>query len=350
MSKRKRSSSKDVLQARPGTFAFSSLPIKMPAGAAIIALAVFFAYIPSINGGFLLDDELYVTNTKVINATDGVYRIWCTTEPVDYWPMSNTTLWIEWRLWGMKSAGYHLTNLILHIVEALLIWIVLRKLSIPGAFLTAMIFALHPVNVQSVAWIAQRKNLMSMLFFLLSILWYLKFVKLAPRPTFAPCPVVDKPSAIHHPLLSFSSFILHPSSFHFWYWLSLAAFILAMLSKGSAAVLPVILLGIICWLRPWNEKASVIGPHSTTRRKLTHITLFFAVAVVLTGVNVWFQTHGMAVAYRAISFTDRLLGAGGVVWFYLYKALFPLNLVFVYPQWHIEAGNPLWWLPLAAAL
>ena len=129
-----------MLQARPGTFAFSSLPVKMPAGAAIIALAVFLAYIPSINGGFLLDDDLYVTNTKVINASDGVYRIWCTTEPVDYWPMSNTTLWIEWRLWGMNSTGYHFTNLILHIVEALLIWIILRNLSIPGAFLAAIDF------------------------------------------------------------------------------------------------------------------------------------------------------------------------------------------------------------------
>jgi tetratricopeptide (TPR) repeat protein len=329
MSKRKRSSRKYALQARPGTFFFSALPVKTLAGAAIIAVAVFIAYIPSINGGFLLDDELYVTNTKVINASDGMYRIWCTTEPVDYWPMSNTTLWIEWRLWGMKSTGYHLTNLILHIVEALLIWIILRKLPIPGAFLAAIIFALHPVNVQSVAWIAQRKNLTSMLFFLLSILGYLKYLSQGGKV---------QSSREHEARAADHAHSACVPGIGRWYWLSLAAFILAMLSKGSAAVLPVILLGIVWWLRPW------------TRWDMVWTAPFFLVAAVLSGVNVWFQTHGMEVAYRAVSFTDRLLGAGGVVWFYLYKALFPLNLVFIYPQWHIETGNPLWWLPLAAAL
>ena len=223
----------------------------------------------------------------------------------------------------------------MHIVEALLIWIILRKLSIPGAFLAAMIFAVHPVNVESVAWIAQRKNMMAMLFFLLSILWYLK----AGMPTAS---VGMAPARSHggpwEREQTFSSFILHPSSFHFWYWLSLAAFVLAMLSKGSVAVLPVLLLGIVWWLRP------------LTRRDLLRIAPFFLIAVVLTGVNMWFQTHGTEIVIRTAGFTERLLGAGGVVWFYLYKALLPLDLAFIYPQWHIEAGNPLWWLPLVGGV
>jgi tetratricopeptide (TPR) repeat protein len=213
-----------------------------------------------------------------------------------------------------------------------------------------MIFAVHPVNVESVAWIAQRKNTLSMLFFLLSILWYLKFLKLARLRLAAK----HIPSTVYHPLSTFSSFILHPSSFHFWYWLSLSAFVLAMLSKGSVAVLPVLLLGIIWWLRPMGTvpifAPTKMGLSPSFRRDLLRTAPFFVVAAVLAGVNVWFQTHGSGEVIRIASFTERLLGAGRIVWFYLYKAFLPFDLAFVYPEWHIQAGNPLWWLPLSAAL
>ncbi|MGD0384327.1 MAG: tetratricopeptide repeat protein, partial [Thermoguttaceae bacterium] len=162
------------------------------------------------------------------------------------------------------------------------------------------------------------------LFFLLSILWYLK----ADMPTasvgMAPSPTVHCPlPTVHWPLF---------------YWLSLAAFVLAMLGKGSVMVLPVLLLAIAWWLRPLRKL------------DLIKTAPFFLVAAALAGVNVWFQTHGTEAVIRNAGFAERLLGAGGVVWFYLYKALVPLNLVFIYPQWRIEAGNPLWWAPLLAAL
>ena len=112
---------------------------------------------------------------------------------------------------------------------------------------------------------------------------------------------------------------------------------LAMLGKGSAAVLPALLLGILWWLR------------SLTRRDLLRIAPFFLLAVVLTVVNIWFQTHGKDIEIRNAGFAERLLGAGGVVWFYLYKALLPFDLAFIYPPWHIHVGNALWWLPLLAA-
>jgi tetratricopeptide (TPR) repeat protein len=340
MSKRKHFTNKHPSPTRLAVAVLSRLPLGVPAGIMLIAVVIFMAYLPSINGGFVLDDGLLLTENKIINASDGLHRIWSTTESVDYWPATNTTFWIEWRLWGMHPAGYHVTNLILHMAESLLIWLILRKLSIPGAFLAALIFAVHPVNVESVAWIAQRKDLTAMLFFLLSILWYLKADMPTASVCMAPSPTVHCPlPTVHWPIF---------------YWLSLAAFVLAVLGKGSAVILPLLLLGIVWWLRPLEtvpiSEPTKMGLSPFIRRHLLRTAPFFAIAVVLTLVNVWFQTHGKEAVIRNAGFAERLLGAGGVVWFYLYKALVPLNLVFIYPQWKIDAGNPLWWAPLLAAL
>jgi tetratricopeptide (TPR) repeat protein len=284
----------------------------------------------------LLDDEELFVSNKIITSPQGLHLLWASIKAVDYWPMSNTTFWIEQRLWGRNTTGYHLTNGVLHIVESLLIWIILKKISIPGAFLAAMLFAVHPVNVESVAWIAQRKNVLAMLFFLLSILWYLKSdmptinVGMAPvasmRSHGGPWERVTSP----RPPAS--------SAWPIFYWLSLAAFVLAMLSKGSAAVLPVLLLVIVRWLRPYF------------RRDLLRTAPFFAIAAALTVVNVWFQMRNAATAIRNADFMERLLGAGGVVLFYLYKAILPIDLAFIYPQWHVKVGNPLWWLPLIGVI
>ena len=205
-------------------------------------------------------------------------------------------------------------------------------MSIPGAFWAALIFVLHPVNVESVAWIVQRKNMLAMLFFLLSILWYVKAeMQMA---------IEDSSPGLSHggpwERGVFSSFILHPSSFHFWYWLSFAAFILAMLGKGSVAVLPALLLGIV-WL------AAQITPLD-----LAVTAPFFTAAVILTLVNIWFQKHNFSATIRDAGFLERLLAAGGLIWFYLYKSLLPLNLLLVYPEWIVKTAELLWWLPLAA--
>ncbi len=316
MSQYKNSSLQPSPHSRPVPSIPSTPHLQALAGVALILVAVVLAYLPALRGDFLIDDDGLLTENPLIKTPDGLYRFWCSTRSQDYWPVTNTTLWLEWRLWGMNSTGYHLTNLILHMAASLLMWAILRKLSIPGAFLATLLFAVHPVNVESVAWISQRKNMLAMLFFLLSILWYLLAERascLAPEGLY--CPGKGR-----------------------WYWLSFSAFLLAMLSKGSVAMLPILLLGIIWWRRP------------LTKWDLARIAPFFLMAVVLTGVNFWFQTHGSGKVIRSASLAERLLGAGGVVWFYLYKALLPLNLVFVYPQWNIQAGNLLWWLPLAAAM
>jgi tetratricopeptide (TPR) repeat protein len=320
--------------------------LKLLTGILLIVLAVWIAYLPSLSGGFILDDEGLVIDNRIINSAEGLFLSWSSTRAVDYWPMTNTTFWIERRLWDRTAPGYHFTNFVLHIAEALLIWVVLKRLSIPGAFLAAALFAVHPVNVESVAWIAQRKNVLAMLFFLLSILWYLKFLMPATSMGMAP---ESKPSqggprereiarrwlaaklaTAHGPLPT-----VHCPLF---YWLSLAGFILAMLSKGSTAILPVLLLLIVRWIRP------------LTRRDAMLAAPFFLVAFVLTLVNLWCQARNSSTAIREADFLQRLLGAGGVVWFYLYKAILPINLAFIYPQWRIEIGNPLWRLPLICAM
>ncbi len=341
MFKSKKLSNTEASPSRPKTALLSALPVGVTVGIAAIVIAAFLVYLPCLNGRFVMDDDMLLTDNLLMRTQDGLYRFCCTTESLEYYPLTYSFFWIEWRLWGTSPCGYHVTSLILHILESLLIWIILRKLSIPGAFLAAVIFAVHPVNVETAAWIAQRKNITAMLFFLLSILWYFKAVQPADIQT-APCHLEDNrretASGSPHP----SSFIPHPSSLiphpSSYYWLSLAAFVLAMLGKGSAAVLPVLVLVITWWLRP------------LTRRDLLRTAPFFLIAILLTAVNVWFQTHGGEAITRSADFIQRLLGAGGVVWFYLYKAVLPIDLAFVYRQWHIEAGNPLWWIPLLAAL
>ena len=292
--------------------------------AALIVLASCVAYLPALRGGFILDDHQYLTANPLIKASDGLYRFWLTAEPIDYYPLSNTTLWLEWRLWGTKPTGYHVTNLLLHVATALLLWSLLQKLSIPGAFLAAILFTLHPVNVESVAWIAQRKDLLAVLFFLLSIFWYLK---------------ADRPSALSdhspHPERTAD---LQPRGAARWYWLSLLAFVLAMLSKGSVAILPLVLLLIVWWRRP------------LTKSDLLRTAPFWVAAAILTAINIWCQSRLSYQPFRSAGCAQRLVGAGAVVWFYLSKALLPIGLVFIYPNWIIQLANPLWWLPLSAAL
>ncbi len=346
MSKRNKSSKNHIGRAWPAILFRSWTSLGVLAGAALIAGAVFVVYLPTISGGFVLDDDVLLTENKLVKGGDGLYRFWCSAEAADYWPATYTSFWLEWRLWGRNPTGYHATNLALHIVEALLVWLVLRKLSIPGAFLAGAIFAVHPVNVESAAWIASRKNMMAMLFFLLSILWYVKAEMFTAinnlLPTRSHGGSRERENYIVGASCETASGFLNPSSFiphlSFFYWLSLAAFVLAMLGKGSAAVLPVMLLGIVWWQRPLR------------RCDLVRTAPFFLVAVMLAGVNVWFQRHGGGSVIRAAGLSQRLLGAGGVTWFYLYKALMPVELIFVYPQWHIDGGKILWWLPMLAAL
>ena len=280
-----------------------TLPSDVVWKAALLVAVVGFCYWPALSGGFLMDDENYITQSPKIVSVGGLSKIWFSTEPEEYYPISNTSFWLQWRLWGTNRAGYHSVSMAFHLTSAALVWIVLEELAIPGAFLATILFAVHPLNVESVAWIFQQRGLMALCFVLLSIIWYLR--------------AIDRRK---------------------WYWISLLTFVVAMLSKGSVAILPLALLMIVAWKNGRIARSDVVS-----------LIPFLVVAVVLTLVNVWFQRHGRSGPIRDITIAQRFVGAGAVPWFYLAKAFLPIELAFVYPPWEIRVHRLEWWLPLAAA-
>ena len=275
---------------------------KLAAGVIFIVLVCLIAYIPAIRGGFVWDDDAMLTKSIVLKE-DGLYKCWFTTQQPNYWPITWTSYWLEHKLWKLKPAGYHITNILIHTACALLIWRILVQLNIPAAFAAAIIFAVHPVNVESVAWIAQRKTILAMLFFLLSLFYYLRLDRTGKK---------------------------------LFYALSATLFILAMLSKGSVVSLPVVILLCVWWLRGTISKRDII-------RSMP----FFAVSAAMSVVEIWFQYNRAISAdvVRTDSFLSRLAGACWAVWFYLYKAVLPINLTFIYPRWKIDPANPVSYVP-----
>src|SRR5215831_4949318 len=141
----------------------------------ILAAVTILAYQPAWHGGLLWDDDNCST-PRELRSLDGLGRIWFQPRATaQYYPLLYTSYWLQQRLWGDSTSGYHLVNLLLHVGCVVLVLKILRFLRIPGAELATIIFALHPVNVETVAWISERKNTLSGLFGLAATLWYLKF-------------------------------------------------------------------------------------------------------------------------------------------------------------------------------
>src|SRR5947209_7285529 len=143
----------------------------------LLVAAVILAYYHVWNAGYIWDDDMYVTRNGLLSAANGLRRIWFSFDaPSEYFPLTYTTLRIEHSLWGLDASGYHWTNILLHAANALLVWRLLRVLNVPAAWFGAALWALHPVQVESVAWISERKNVLMAFFFFATLLAWVRFV------------------------------------------------------------------------------------------------------------------------------------------------------------------------------
>ena len=273
--------------------------------ATLIFVVTVAAYLPAMRAGLLWDDHQLLIELPLMNAGDGLTRIWLSREAPDYWPLTYTMFWFEQRIWGAHPEPYHVANILLHAASAVVLWRVLRRLKVPGAFLAALVFGVHPVTAASVGWISERKNTLSMLLYLLTALTYLRFEDEGDRRL---------------------------------YKAAVFLFAAALLAKTSVVMLPFVLLLLAWWRRGRINRTDI-------RRAVP----FFAVSLVLGLITVWFQYgHLLAgpVPPRPEGLLSRVAVAGWAVWFYLSKILLPARLAMIYPRWDVDGTNPVSFVPL----
>jgi Flp pilus assembly protein TadD len=265
-----------------------------------LALATLVAYAPAWQGAPLWDDEAHIT-PAALQSVDGLRRIWFEIgASQQYYPIVHTAFWVMHRLWGDATLGYHIVNIVLHATSSLLIALILMRLAVPGALLAAALFALHPVHVESVAWITELKNTLSTVCYLGAGLLYLRFDETRDRRV---------------------------------WWQALGVFLLALGSKTVTATLPAALV-VLAWWRhgrlSWARDVRPLGP-------------FFLLAAGAGALTSWVEytyigARGSEFDLNAI---ERVLLAGRAVWFYLASLVWPAELVFIYPRWNVSAG--VWW-------
>ena len=221
---------------------------------AVLALGLLagVCYLPAMLWGGLIWDDFIWSQSRAVLEWSGLSTIWSWPSrihrEVHYWPLTYTTFWLEHKIWGLAPAGYHVVNVLLHLLNSLLVWRLLLRLAVPGAWVVAAVFAVHPLHVESVAWIIERKDVLSGLFYLAAVLVWLRFLE-QPRP---------------------------------WrYGLALLLFVAGLLSKSIVVTLPVALL-ILQW---WKEGRITV-------RDLRRVAPFFLVALLITAVDLYSSVQG----------------------------------------------------------
>ncbi len=303
--------------------------------AALLVVATLITYVPAIDAGYVWDDDAHITANAALKSVDGLRRIWL--EPLElpqYYPLVHTMFWMEYRLWGTNPFGFHLVNVLLHALNALLLWLVLRRLELPGAWLASAIFALHPVHVESVAWVTERKNVLSGLFYLLSVLALLRFFRVREQAI----PVNAGPRRSNGEAEAPST--SEQRRAWGWYAAGMLLFLAALLSKTVTASLPVALLLVLWWKRDRLEWQEVVP-----------LAPMLAVGAAFGFVTVWIERHHVWAEGEiwSLDFPGRLLVAGRALWFYAWKLAWPAKLAFFYSRWAVDPR--VWWqwlFPVAA--
>jgi tetratricopeptide (TPR) repeat protein len=287
---------------------------------ALIALALL-CFAPSLRNGFIWDDDQYVTENVQLRSPQGLASIWLEPGSAEhsfgqYYPLVHTSFWIEHQLWGNAPLGYHAVNLLLHALGAVLLWRLLRRLELPGAWLAAALFAVHPVQVESVAWITERKNVLSGALAFASALTFLTWAGMDAR----------RPAAAGRAR---------------WWLLSFALFVAALLAKTVTAAVPAALLLLLWWKRG-----------RVTRRELAALLPFLLVGLALGLLTAQLErtvVHATGPEWE-LSALQRTLIAGRALWFYAGKLAWPAGLAFIYSRWDVGPGAALGWIALLSAL
>jgi tetratricopeptide (TPR) repeat protein len=268
----------------------------------LLLLATVAAYLPALRGALLWDDNMHVT-APALQSLHGLWRIWFDLGATQqYYPLLHSAFWLEHRIWGDAVLGYHLTNVVLHAACAGLVVLIIRRLSIPGAWLAGFVFALQPVCVEAVAWVSEQKSTLSGVFCLAAALVYLHFDQSRRKST---------------------------------YGIALGLFMLALMSKTVTATLPASLLVIFWWQRGRLE----------WKRDVLPLLPWFGLAIPAGLFTAWVERTPRLIGAQgseySLTLLQRLLLAGRVPWFYAWKVIWPSNLMFIYPRWTIDPGA--WW-------
>ena len=282
------------------------------AAAAALGVMVVAAYFPAFLAGFVWDDRIF-TGTPLVRDWPGLWRIWFSPAEIEneahYWPLLYTTFWLEHKLWGYAPAGYHIVNVLLHFANTLLLWRLLARLAVPGAWVAAAVFAVHPLHVESVAWIMERKDVLSGLFYLAAFSTWIRFTEEA-----------------------------RPKQRRRYYLLTLAFFVLGLLSKSIVVTLPA---ALAIW--HWWRQGRVTGTDLLRLAPFLATGLAFAVA----DTTFYNTREPVSLGYSMI---ERVLIAAHALWFYVGKLLWPADLAVIYPHWEVSVTDPREWGYVAAAV